>query len=65
MRYFCYKDYNNHIITKSEEEILKEYYPSWYKSACDIHEQSYVDENFSFEDCLTDWVLIHKAWISL
>lgn len=65
MRYFCYKDYNNQIITKSEEEILKEYYPTWYKKACDDHEQSYVDEHFSLEDCLTDWVIIHNAWISV
>lgn len=46
----------------SEDDIRKEYYPYWYEKMCDKYEQAYVDENYSFEDCLEDWKIVHWAW---
>ena len=69
MRYFCYNDYriggDNVIITKSEVEVMKEYWPYWYSMMCKKYEQSYVDENYSFEDCLDDWCITFGAWRSI
>jgi len=32
------------------------------KKMCERFEQSYVDQNYSFEDCLDDWVVVNWAW---
>ena len=69
MRYYTYCQPANEqgdpeYITMSENEIRKEYWPHWYQKMCDKYERSYVDENYSFEDCLDDWKIIHWAWIS-
>ena len=65
MRYYSYNemgdDGENLVITKSEDDIRKEYWPYWYGRMCDRFEQSYVDEHFSFEDCLDDWIVVHWA----
>jgi hypothetical protein len=68
MRYFSYNEYNEdhpsrgYIVTKSEEDIRKEYWPYWYGKMCDKYEQAYVDEHYCFEDCLTDWIVVNWAW---
>jgi hypothetical protein len=67
MRYFTFVQPKNlagdpEYITMSEDEIRKEYWPHWYKKMCDKYEQAYVDEHYSFEDCLDDWKLVHGAW---
>jgi hypothetical protein len=72
MRYFSYNEYNpdspladdtgGYVVTMSEEDIRKEYWSYWYKKMCEKYEQSYVDTNYSFEDCLDDWVIVHWAW---
>lgn len=73
MRYYSYNDHqpdnlfainDNVVITVSEEDIRKEYYPYWYKRLCERFGQEYVDNKYSFEDCLTDWTTIHWAWKS-
>jgi hypothetical protein len=70
MRYYCYNDYktdpsvDSYVEVKSEEDIRREYWPYWYKKMCEKYEQSYVDENFNFEDCLTDWIVVNWAWES-
>ena len=64
MRYYSYDDHienGDRTITVSEDEIRKEYYPHWYKMMCIKYEQAYVDEHYSFEDCLEDWITIHYA----
>jgi len=67
MRYFTFVQPKNlagdaEYITMSEDEIRKEYWPYWYKKMCDKYEQAYVDEHYSFEDCLDDWKIVHGAW---
>ena len=65
MRYFSFNEYDESggsVVTMSEEDIRKEYFPYWYKKMCEKYEQSYVDEHYSFEDCLEDWAIVHWAW---
>ena len=66
MRYFSYdepdEDFNNIVVTKSEEEIRKEYYPIWYERMCKKFGKEVVDRDYSFEDCLDDWIVVNWAW---
>jgi hypothetical protein len=74
MRYFSYNEYDpnsplsdadgGYIITVSEDDIKKTYWNYWYTRMCEKYEQSYVDENYTFEDCLEDWVIVNWAWKS-
>jgi hypothetical protein len=67
VRYFSYDHYSDdggYIETVSEEEVRANYWPHWYAKMCEKYEQAYVDEHYSFEDCLDDWVIIHHAWPS-
>lgn len=65
MRYFTYiepgeEDEEVHV-TLSEDEIRNEYYPYWYGKMCKKFGKENVDKNYSFEDCLEDWRIIHWA----
>ena len=66
MRYFSYdepdEDFNNTVVTKSEEEIRKEYYPLWYEKMRKKFGKEVVDRDYSFEDCLDDWIVVNWAW---
>lgn len=70
MRYFSYNEYvdddyddqGGYIVTMSEEEIRQKYWPYWYKKMCDKFGQELVDEKYSFEDCLDDWIVVNCAW---
>jgi hypothetical protein len=71
MRYYSYDepvfDEDNNVIdnvvkTFSEEEIRKTYYPHWYERMCLKLGKEYVDKNYSFEECLIDWMHISGAW---
>ena len=74
MRYYSYNEYDpdspladesgGYVVTLSEEDICRNYYPYWYKKMCEKFEQSYVDQNYSFEDCLSDWIVVNWAWES-
>jgi hypothetical protein len=76
MRYFSYDDLpprlkralvepgeGTSIVTVSEDDIRKEYYPWWYEKMCEKYGKEKVDKNWSFEDCLWDWITTHDAWI--
>lgn len=65
MRYFSYNEYDPdepYVETVSEEDIRREYYPWWYDQMCKKFGKEKVDELYSFEDCLTDFVVVHWAW---
>ena len=71
MRYYSYNEpgmntsgnvIENKVITVSEEEIRKNYYSYWYDTMCHKFGKDIVDKNYSFEDCLDDWVVVHWAW---
>jgi len=68
MKYYSYNDYvddpsiDSYVVTKSEEDIRNEYYPYWYERMCDKFGKNMVDEHYTFEDCLQDWVIVNWAW---
>lgn len=72
MRYYSYQEYDpkspladeqgGYVVTKSEEEIRKEYWPYWYNRMCNKFGKDQVDAKFCFEDCLDDWVVVNWAW---
>lgn len=70
MRYFSYNEpvdenYNiNQIITVSEEDVRRDYYPYWYDKMCKKFGKEVVDRDYSFEDCLDDWIVVNWAWES-
>jgi hypothetical protein len=70
MRYFSYSEpvgenyETDKIVTMSEEEIRKDYYPWWYEQMCKKYGQEHVDATYSFEECLEDWVTVNWAWES-
>jgi len=68
MRYYCYNemtdDGDNEIVLVSEEDVRQTYYPYWYGKMCEKFGKDHVDNNYSFEDCLDDWVIVNWAWES-
>jgi len=67
-RYYCYNemtdDGGNEVITLSEEEIKETYYPYWHGKMCEKFGKEKVDETYTFEDCLDDWIVVNWAWES-
>ena len=64
-RVFQYEEYSEtggYTVTKTEDDILKEYWPYWYKQMCQKYGKEYVDQNYCFDDCLLDWMIINWAW---
>ena len=68
MRYFSYDELvepgeGTSVVTVSEDDIRKEYYPWWYEKVCKKYGKEEVDKNWSFEDCLEDWITTNYAWV--
>ena len=65
MRYFSYNELGdndeNLVVTISEEDIRKTYYPYWYGRMCKKFGKEHVDENYCFPDCLDDWIVVYWA----
>lgn len=67
-RYYSYNEYDpdhedgGYIITKSEDDIRKEYWPYWYGKMCNKFGKENVDGKYTFEDCLDDWIVVNWAW---
>ncbi len=71
MRYYSYngfvfdKDGNllkKEVITVSEEEIRKTYFPYWRYRKSERTGEPCPDSNFEFEDCLDSWIVVNWAW---
>ena len=66
MRYYSYNemgdDGENLVVTKSEDDIRKEYWPYWYGRMCEKFGKDHVDDLYNFEDCLDDWFVVNLAW---
>ena len=61
MRYFSYNvptEDGNIVVTVSEDEIRKNYYPYW------VGRLEGWEDSCTFEDCLEDWRTVHWAWES-
>lgn len=55
------RDGTDVIETLSEDEILKEYWDYWYGRMCEKFGKEYVDANYSKQDCIDDWTVVHWA----
>ena len=70
MRYWCYNEQDEtqndgfRVVTVSEDDIKRTYWPYWYGKMCEKYSSEYVDANFTFEDCRDDWIVVNWAWES-
>lgn len=74
MRYYSYGEYDpehpladetgGYIVKVSEEDIKRDYWPNWYDRMCKKFGQEVVDRQYTFEDCLDDWIVVNWAWKS-
>jgi len=64
MRYYSFWDGVDNLTTLSEVEIHKSYWDYWYAAMCRKFGKEKVDECYSAEDCLQDWIVVHWAWES-
>lgn len=66
MKYYSYNELGDNdediVVTLSEEEIKKTYYPYWYERMCKKFGKEHVDQNYSFNECLDDWIIVNWAW---
>ena len=72
MNYYSYNEFDpdspladesgGYIVTVSEDDILRDYYPFWYKRMCNKFGKDQVDQKYSFKECLEDWILVNWAW---
>ncbi len=68
MKYYTYitPDDDNRPIyhTYSEDDIIKEYWPYWYGKMCEKYGKHLVDKDYSYKECIEDWIIVHWAWES-
>lgn len=71
MKYYSYDELQvdencavvgNIIITKSEQQIIDEYWDYWYAQMCNKFGKDHVDKTFGKQDCIEEWVIVHRAW---
>jgi len=70
MKYYSYVDYETDpsidsiVRTLSEKEIILEYWDYWYDRMCKKFGKELVDKNYTYQDCIDDWCVVHWAWKS-
>ena len=68
MRYWtiAYPGDNDEPITEtlSEDEIIAQYWNYWYGKMCEKYGKEHVDKNYTRQDCIDDWCIVHWAWES-
>lgn len=67
MRYWSYNEQTKSlddsvVVTVSEEEILDMYWSWWYSKMCEKFGKEVVDRDYTKQDCIDDWVVVHWAW---
>jgi hypothetical protein len=58
------EDGNDVVETLSEDEVLEQYWAHWYGKMCQKFGKEHVDTNYTKQDCIDDWVIVHWAWES-
>lgn len=58
------EDNNDVVETLSEKEILDQFWDHWYNKMCHKFGKEHVDANYTKQDCIDDWVVVHWAWES-
>lgn len=70
MRYFCYNEpvfdevgrlVGNEVITVSEDDIRRDYYPYWLER---VTKKYGPNHPYTFADCVDDYVIGNWAWES-
>lgn len=61
MRYFIYVDREMGPIIVSEKEVFDSYYPYWRNMLRKTCDEALIDEYYSFEDCLDEWMQLYNA----
>jgi len=61
MRYFIYTETDDRDAVISEEDIRREYYPYWTSKMNKKFGKEYVDNHYTFDDCVVDFMVIHWA----
>ena len=65
MRYFQHMEPNEDgediTVITTDEDIRRAYYPYWYDKMCKKYGKEHVDETYSLEECIEDWMIIHYA----
>ena len=69
MRYFCYNEWDEKtgdkwVETVSEEQIRDWEWYDWQRKMSRKYGTDYVNENYCFQDCLDDWIIVNQAWES-
>lgn len=70
MKYYSYNVYDEdhpdlgYVETKSEQEIINEYWPYWYNKMCKKFGKALIDDSYSTADCIDDFVAVNWAWES-
>lgn len=68
MRYFTFvqpgEDEKPEYITMSEDEILDDYWSFWSERMIQKYGYCQFIKEFSRQDCIDDWVVVHWAWES-
>jgi hypothetical protein len=65
MRYWSYNDpEHDQPVTLSEHEIVRDHWDCWYQLMCRKYGREHVDQNYTVQDCVDDWVTVHWAWLS-
>lgn len=55
-------DKGQHVSeTLTENDIRKEYYSYWYEQMCKKYGEEYVNDHYSWKDCLEDWIVVNWA----
>lgn len=65
MSYYSYiesTDKGDVVITKSEREIINEYFEIWYNKMLEKFDKDLIDSTYSIYECIDDWVINHRAW---
>lgn len=75
MKYYSYAVYDpdnpksdpetkGYIVTLSEKEIIDQYWDYWYGRMCKKFGKEHVDANYTQQDCIYDFCVIHWCWES-
>lgn len=67
MKYYSFNEFDGEkgwVETLSEKEILDSYWDYWYNAMCKKYSKEVVDRDYSRQDCIDDWIIVHWAWES-
>ena len=64
MRYFSYSyasGTGRDIDTVSEDDIIRDYYPSWSIKMIEKYGEEEFNKTYSHQHCIDVWIMLHSA----